>query len=271
MSEVPDERLVYTKIKQASQHDEYVFCLAVGYNTRQNGDRNGAALFEHAHKVKIIVHDLDGNVDIIGSCVGKLLGKLLCRAHLIDHDRIGHGALPRGKLRHGQAAARLRYRAALVERRYKLAAQLVNLGRGEIKSALHPALRIHAVVRRTACLAEPVAQDLGIYRLTYRLLRLGAESDYLVSAVIYSCGLDGLSGVYDCVKLHRNAALFLADVLFSCVGKHFFADLVGFGSHAEHVGLVAVKIALRKALTGKCVGEGLQLLLRRLAALFDYL
>ena len=160
MSEVPDKRLVYTKIKQASQHDEYVFCLAVGYNTRQNGDRNGAALFEHAHKVKIIVHDLDGNVDIIGSCVGKLLCQLLCRAHLIDHDRIGHGALPRGKLRHGQAAARLRYRAALVERRYKLAAQLVNLGRGEIKSALHPALRIHAVVRRTACLAESVAQHL---------------------------------------------------------------------------------------------------------------
>ena len=41
-----------------------------------------------------------------------------------------------------------------------LAAQLVYLGRGEIKSALHPALRIHAVVRRTACLAESVAQDL---------------------------------------------------------------------------------------------------------------
>ncbi len=76
--------------------------------------------FEHAHKVKIIVHDLDGNVDIIGSCVGKLLCQLLCRAHLIDHNWIGHGALPRGQLRHGQAAARLRYRAALVERRYKL-------------------------------------------------------------------------------------------------------------------------------------------------------
>ena len=105
--------------------------------------------------------------------------------------------------------------------------------------------------------------------LTYRLLRLGAESDYLVSAVIYSCRLDRLSGVYDGVKLHRNAALFLADVFFPCIGKHFFADLVGFGSHAEHVGLIAVKIALREALARECVGKDLHFLCRRLAALFD--
>ena len=67
---------------------------------------------------KLSCMTLTGISDIIWPGIGKLLGQLLCRAHLIDHDGICHRSCPDGiggigRLRRCGAAARRSFSAVM--------------------------------------------------------------------------------------------------------------------------------------------------------------
>ena len=137
----------------------------------------------------------------------------------------------------------------------ELSSELIDRRERQKCTLLYSAHCVSADIRCSAGFVKLLIGRVGKRCLTNSLFSGLCRGIDLVTVVILGDGLHRLA--YLCVhdKFHRHAALLTVDILLAHTGKKLLSDPVIVGLHAEHVLFVAVKVALREAVAGKCIGE----------------
>ena len=254
MADVADERLLNALLPEVPEHIEHRHHLIVGYDPRQYGDYRRAVFDKGLHRLHAFMQHLNRDIQKLGPELSKLRRKLGCRAHLIDSHGILYRQNALGLFRHGERAALGRHGASLGKAMQELSSKLVHRRKRQKRPLLYSAHCVDADIRRSAGFVKLLVCRVGARCLADALFGGLCRGIDLMSVVILGYCLHGLA--YLCVhdKFHGHTTLLTVDILPAHTGKQLLGDLVIVGLYTEHILFIAVKIALRETVTGKCIG-----------------
>ena len=265
MADIPDESLIHTVSVQFFQCVEDLFGLVIRNNTRNNGNRSTAFRQERKHPAEVFRHQKRGRIKKVRFQRGKLRCKLFGSCNL--KNSLGFTCVS-AVFRHGRKrkAAALRRRHTLFrEFGDQFPAQFVDFGRGQKQSLIGFRLVFHDRERSSAGFIHLFDDIVCGDSLALGTLGNRAERRSAVAIVIKSDGFGALALLYQSIEMNRYAADFPVSIGFARLSVQGIKVVILLGFDAEHVGFIAVQVALRKPLARKGPGKQVHLILCRAA------
>ena len=245
---------------QLLQCAEDLFRLIVGNDTRQNRNRGRPSGQERKNTAVVLGHHRSRCIQEMRLQCGQFRCKLFRGCNLENRLRFSSAAAILRCNRHRETAALRRGHPLLRKLGNQLAAQFIDFSGRQKQPFVRFRLVLHHRKGSAAGFIHLFNDVICGNSLPLGTFRNRAECRRTIPVIIKGNGFCTLALLHQRIKMNRHAAYFTRAVCFPRISIERIDLFIRLGLDAEHVGFVAVQIALGKALPGERSGKQFHLI-----------